>query len=110
MPTCDRKPCRDIRGADHACPAVCRGPSSRILAFSRGSNVEGRRRPSNLRLRSIYLGLLTGVEGEGEVMNFREGWRSFVLYAIFFVLLVTGWHELPGDDSILPWYVRLCST
>jgi len=56
------------------------------------------------------LGLLTGVEGEGEVMNFREGWRSFVLYAIFFVLLVTGWHELPGDDSILPWYVRLCST
>jgi len=49
-------------------------------------------------------------EGEGEVMNFREGWRSFVLYAIFFVLLVTGWHELPGDDSILPWYVRLCST
>jgi len=56
------------------------------------------------------LGTADGVEGEGEVMNFREGWRSFVLYAIFFVLLVTGWHELPGDDSILPWYVRLCST
>jgi hypothetical protein len=42
-------------------------------------------------------------------MNIREGWRSFVLYAIFFVLLVTGWHELPDGESILPWYVIIAS-
>ena len=42
-------------------------------------------------------------------MNLREGWRSFVLYGLFFVLLITDWHELPGDDSILPWYVIVAS-
>jgi hypothetical protein len=42
-------------------------------------------------------------------VSVREIWRSFVLYAIFFVLLVTGWHELPGGDSILPWYVIVAS-
>jgi len=42
-------------------------------------------------------------------MNFREGWRSFVLHALFFVLVVTGWHELPDGESILPWYVIVAS-
>jgi hypothetical protein len=42
-------------------------------------------------------------------VNFREGWRFFVLYGLFFVLLIAGWHELPGDDSILPWYVIVAS-
>jgi hypothetical protein len=48
-------------------------------------------------------------EGEGEVVNFREIWRSFVLYGLFFMLLVAGWHELPGGESILPWYVIIAS-
>jgi len=73
MPTCDRKPCRDIRGGGHARPAVCRDPTSRILAFSRGSNLEGRWRPSNLRLRSIYLGLLTASAGQPPERYFH-GW------------------------------------
>ena len=73
MPTCDRKPCRDIRGGGHARPAICRDPTSRILAFSRGSNLEGRWRPSNLRLRSIYLGLLTASAGQPPERYFH-GW------------------------------------
>ena len=36
-------------------------------------------------------------------------WRSAVLYGIFVVLLVTGWRELPGGDTILPWYVIVAS-
>jgi hypothetical protein len=42
-------------------------------------------------------------------VSVREIWRSFGLYAIFFALLVTGWHELPDGDSILPWYVIVAS-
>jgi hypothetical protein len=42
-------------------------------------------------------------------MRGREVWRSFVLYALFFILLVAGWHELPGGESILPWYVIIAS-
>ena len=50
-----------------------------------------------------------GAEGEGQAVNFREGWRSFVLYALFFVLLIVGWRDLPSGDSILPWYVIIAS-
>jgi len=42
-------------------------------------------------------------------MNAREIWRSFVLYGLFFVLLIGGWHELPEGESILPWYVIVAS-
>jgi hypothetical protein len=38
-------------------------------------------------------------------MSGRDIWRSIVLYALFAVLLIAGWQELPGGDSILPWYV-----
>jgi len=42
-------------------------------------------------------------------MRGREIWRSFVLYALFFILLITGWRALPNGDSILPWYVIIAS-
>jgi hypothetical protein len=29
--------------------------------------------------------------------------RSVVLYGLFIVLLIAGWHELPSGDAILPW-------
>jgi hypothetical protein len=44
-----------------------------------------------------------GLKARGKVVNFREGWRSFVLYALFFVLVIAGWRDLPSGDSILPW-------
>jgi hypothetical protein len=45
----------------------------------------------------------------GVQMRVREIWRSFVLYGIFVLLLIAGWHELPSGDSILPWYVIVAS-
>ena len=50
------------------------------------------------------------ISNQGRHARAEGAGKIKLLYAIFFVLLVTGWHELPGDDSILPWYVRLCST
>jgi hypothetical protein len=46
---------------------------------------------------------------QGPSMRGREIWRSFVLYALFFMLLIAGWHDLPSGDSILPWYVIVAS-
>ena len=48
-------------------------------------------------------------EASGPPLNSGTHWRSFVLYALFFALLVTGWHELPDGGSILPWYVIVAS-
>ena len=42
-------------------------------------------------------------------MNLRAIWRAFVLFGIFFVLLIAGWHELPGGESLLSWYVIIAS-
>jgi hypothetical protein len=42
-------------------------------------------------------------------MRGREIWRSCVLYGLFFLLLIGGWHELPEGESILPWYVIVAS-
>jgi hypothetical protein len=35
-------------------------------------------------------------------MSVREVWRSFVLYGLFAVLVITGFHELPDRESVLP--------
>jgi hypothetical protein len=42
-------------------------------------------------------------------MKLRAIWRAFVLFGIFFVLLIAGWHELPGGESLLSWYVIIAS-
>jgi hypothetical protein len=47
-------------------------------------------------------------DSEGE-MDLRAIWRAFVLFGIFFVLLIAGWHELPGGESLLSWYVIIAS-
>jgi hypothetical protein len=44
-----------------------------------------------------------------QVMTLRESWRSLVLYALFFALLIIGRRELPAEDSILLWYVIIAS-
>lgn len=38
-----------------------------------------------------------------------EIWRAIVLYGLFAVLLVAGWHELPPGVGLLPWYVIIAS-
>jgi hypothetical protein len=45
----------------------------------------------------------------GNDMTLREIWRSLVLYALFFALLIIGRRELPAGDSILLWYVIIAS-
>jgi len=34
-------------------------------------------------------------------MNFREIWRAIVLYGLFAVLVITGFHELPDGEITL---------
>jgi hypothetical protein len=56
-------------------------------------------------------GTLSGRAGEMPMpfQHGREIWRSFVLYALFFVLLIAGRRALPGGESILPLYVIVAS-
>ena len=42
-------------------------------------------------------------------MSVREICRSFVLYGLFFILMIAGWHELPEGESVLPWYLIVAS-
>lgn len=42
-------------------------------------------------------------------MRGREVWRSVVLYGLFSLLLIAGWHDLPSNYSTLPWYVIVAS-
>ena len=42
-------------------------------------------------------------------MNLREIWRAIVLYGLFAVLVITGFHELPDGESILPVYIIIAS-
>jgi hypothetical protein len=44
-------------------------------------------------------------------VSFHEIWRSFVLYGLFIVLVITGFHELPDEESVsvLPWYIIIAS-
>ena len=48
-------------------------------------------------------------EGEGKGVSFREIWRSFVLYGLFAVLVIAGFHELPEGETILSWYIIIAS-
>lgn len=36
-------------------------------------------------------------------------YRALVLYGLFALLLIAGWHELPPGETILPWYVIVAS-
>lgn len=39
-----------------------------------------------------------------------RAWRALVLYGLFALLLIAGWHELPeGESILLPWYVIIAS-
>jgi hypothetical protein len=42
-------------------------------------------------------------------MGRREVWRAIVLCGLFAVLVITGFHELPDRESILPWYIVIAS-
>jgi hypothetical protein len=42
-------------------------------------------------------------------MSGAKIWRGIVLYGTFFILLIAGWHELPGRETMLTWYVIVAS-